>query len=46
MSDKVLRLLAAIRPRTVEEFGNISGIGEFKQRKYGRLFVDEILKHI
>lgn len=42
MSDKVLRLLSAVRPRTVEEFGNISGIGEFKQRKYGRLFVDEI----
>lgn len=46
MSDKVLRLLATIRPKTVEEFGNISGIGEFKQRKYGRLFVDEILKNI
>lgn len=44
MSDKVLRLLAAVRPKTVEEFGNISGIGEFKQRKYGRLFVDEIRK--
>ena len=46
MSDKVLRLLATIRPKTVEEFGNISGIGEFKQRKYGRLLVDEILKNI
>jgi ATP-dependent DNA helicase RecQ len=46
MSDKVLHLIAAIRPKTVEEFGNISGIGEFKQRKYGRLFVDEILKSI
>lgn len=46
MSDKVLRLLATIRPKTVEEFGNISGIGEFKQRKYGRLFVDEIFKNI
>lgn len=45
MSDKVLRLLATIRPKNVEEFGNISGIGEFKQRKYGRLFVDEILKY-
>lgn len=46
MSDKVLHLIATIRPKTVEEFGNISGIGEFKQRKYGRLFVDEILKSI
>lgn len=43
MSDKVLRLLSIVRPKTVEAFGNISGIGEYKQKKYGRLFVDAIL---
>lgn len=46
MSDKVLRLLAAAQPKTVEDFGNISGIGEFKQKKYGRLFVDAILQFL
>ena len=28
LSDKVLHLLSASRPTTIEEFGNISGIGE------------------
>ncbi len=39
MNDNTLRQLATIRPRTVEAFGNISGIGEFKQMKYGETFV-------
>ena len=30
LSDKVLHLLSASRPTTIEEFGNISGIGEYK----------------
>ena len=42
LSDKVLRQLALVRPATVEAFGLISGIGEFKQKKYGKLFVDAI----
>lgn len=46
MSDKVLRLLAIMRPKTVEAFGNVSGIGEYKQKKYGRLFVDAILRFL
>ena len=42
MSDKTLRLIAATRPASVEEFGNISGIGEFKKKQYGQLFVAAI----
>ena len=33
LSDKVLHLLSASRPTTIEEFGNISGIGEYKKKK-------------
>lgn len=39
LSDKVLHLLCSIRPTTVEEFGQISGIGDFKKEKYGKSFV-------
>ncbi|MBQ8224430.1 MAG: DNA helicase RecQ [Bacteroides sp.] len=39
LSDKVLHLLSTIRPTDVEAFGNISGIGEFKKKKYGKEFV-------
>jgi len=27
---------------TIEAFGNISGIGEFKKKKYGKEFVEVI----
>lgn len=39
LSDKVLHLLAAQRPTTLEAFGNVSGISEYKKRKYGKEFV-------
>lgn len=32
LSDKVLHLLSTSRPTNLEEFGNISGIGEYKKR--------------
>ena len=44
-SDKVLHLLSTSRPTTIEEFGNISGIGEYKKKKYGKEFVDLIRKY-
>jgi ATP-dependent DNA helicase RecQ len=44
LSDKVLHLLSTSRPSTIEEFGNISGIGEFKKEKYGKDFVELINK--
>jgi ATP-dependent DNA helicase RecQ len=43
-SDKTLHALATVKPTTMEAFGQVSGIGEYKQRKYGKLFVDLIKK--
>lgn len=45
LSDKVLHLLSVSRPTTIEEFGNISGIGEYKKKKYGKDFVELIRKY-
>lgn len=42
MSDRTLRLLATIRPKTLDELSNISGIGEYKRDKYGPAFLKEI----
>ena len=39
MSDRTLRLLATIRPKTLDELSNISGIGEYKRDKYGPAFL-------
>ncbi len=45
LSDKVLHLLSTSRPTTIEEFGNISGIGEYKKKKYGKEFVELIREY-
>ena len=42
LSDKVLHLLSISRPTTIEDFGSISGIGEYKKKKYGKDFVNLI----
>ncbi len=44
-SDKVLHLLAAIQPTTIEAFGEINGVGEIKKNKYGKDFINLIKKH-
>lgn len=46
MSDKVLHQLSTVRPTTLEEFGKINGIGEYKKKKYGEKFVNIITKFI
>ena len=46
LSDKVLHLLSTSRPTTIEEFGNISGIGEYKKKKYGKEFVNLIRQFV
>ena len=46
MSDKVLQNLVLARPTTLEAFGNVSGIGEYKKRKYGQVFVDLIKQYV
>ena len=45
-SDKVLHTLASIKPTTLEQFGNISGIGDHKKQKYGNRFVALIQKYV
>lgn len=45
LSDKVLHLLSTLRPTTIEAFGNISGIGEYKKKKYGKDFIDLIRRY-
>ena len=45
LSDKVLHSLATIKPVTVEEFGMVSGIGDFKKQKYGETFTELIRRY-
>ena len=42
LSDKTLHLLATQCPRTLEEFGMINGIGDYKKERYGKDFVEAI----
>ena len=44
LSDKTLHLIAAQQPTTIEAFGNINGIGEYKKEKYGKEFIELIKK--
>ncbi len=44
LSDKVLHLLASSRPTSIDAFGEISGIGEYKKERYGKDFVELIRK--
>ena len=46
LSDKVLHLLSISRPTTIEEFGEISGIVEYKKKKYGKDFVNLIRQFV
>ncbi|MGB2579667.1 ATP-dependent DNA helicase RecQ [Elusimicrobium simillimum] len=41
-SDKALIEMAAIKPRTPEDFANINGVGQFKLQKYAEVFLEEI----
>ena len=45
-TDKVLHALATIKPTSLEQFGNISGIGKNKKQKYGNRFVEVIKKYV
>lgn len=46
LSDKVLHLLAVQRPTTLDAFGNVSGISDYKKKKYGKEFVKLIRNFI
>lgn len=45
LSDKSLHELTRMKPTTLEAFGLISGIGEFKVKKYGETFIKAIWKY-
>ena len=46
LSDKVLHLLASSKPVTIEAFGEISGIGEYKKERYGKDFIKVIRQFV
>lgn len=45
-SDKVLHALATIKPTSLDQFGNVSGIGDHKKGKYGERFIALIKKYV
>lgn len=45
LSDKSLHELTKMKPTTLQAFGLISGIGEFKIKKYGDTFIKAIKKY-
>ena len=45
LSDKSLHELTRMKPTTLKAFGLISGIGEFKIKKYGDTFIKAIRKY-
>ena len=46
LTDKILHLLSISRPTTIEDFGNVSGIGEYKKQKYGKDFIKVIKQFV
>lgn len=43
-ADSSLRLMAQMRPTTLEEFANLSGVNEYKAQQYGASFISVILE--
>lgn len=43
-SDKVLKSISQQKPQTLEAFEMISGVGEYKLKKYGKDFIEEVNK--
>ncbi|MCD8260631.1 MAG: DNA helicase RecQ [Bacteroides sp.] len=46
LTDKVFKTLCDHKPTTVEEFGEVNGIGEYKKEKYGKIFTRTIKEHV
>ena len=44
-SDKTLAGMSEVRPQTLDEMLNISGVGQFKLEKYGEKFLESIKKY-
>lgn len=43
-ADSSLRLMAQIRPKTLADFANLSGVNEYKAQQYGDSFISAILE--
>ena len=43
-SNAALADMASKRPHTLQEFLDVSGVGEYKAERYGRAFLDAIQK--
>ena len=43
-ADSTLKLMAQVRPTTVADFGNLSGVSEYKAQQYGDSFISAILE--
>lgn len=46
LTDKVLHALATDKPTTIDAFGRIPGIGEFKRNTYGKVFTQAISRYL
>ena len=44
--DRTLQEMCAEQPRTLSQFGRITGVGERKLQKYGEVFLDVIASHL
>ena len=44
-SNATLEDMAAKRPRTMEEFRSVNGVGSVKAQRYGQLFLDAIAEY-
>jgi len=45
-SDLSLQAMADLKPTDATNFSNIQGVGEYKNQKYGKSFINEIIKFI
>jgi ATP-dependent DNA helicase RecQ len=45
-ADSTLKLMAQSQPRTMAEFGNLSGVGSHKLAQYGEKFINEIRAYL
>jgi ATP-dependent DNA helicase RecQ len=43
--DSTLREMCVVRPMSLEQFGELTGVGERKREKYGKVFIDLIRSH-
>ena len=43
-ADSSLRLMAQLRPKTLADFANLSGVNEYKAQQYGDSFISAILE--